>query len=92
MTDSYDASAILAEFDALHSFMDAVTQALADGQMPDLRSIERRVAVLCDMIKVETSNARQSEYRAALGDLLQRLDSCEAQMRAFQKAHAKRQS
>ena len=77
-----------AEFDTLDKYLTAARETLRGGHMPDMVGLDARVAQLCKSIEQSESDVQQY-CLSRLNDLLQNIDACEAEIRAFHEAVTK---
>ncbi len=77
---------LLAEFSAIDSYIAAVRETLRDGHMPDMRGLDSRVADICAALK-ESPPDVQKECLPKLAEMLDHLDECERDLRAFNDEH-----
>jgi hypothetical protein len=76
------------EFDAIDDYLKAVRDILRDGHMPDMAGLDGRVSGLCTMLE-QADQSVQQKCMTKLNDLLQKLDICENEIRAFHEAQTK---
>ena len=80
--------ALLAEFATIDNYIKAVREVLQDGHMPDMVGLDERVSALCAKLTDSPSDVQQ-ECLPKLSAMLERLDECEHDLRAFHDAHLK---
>jgi hypothetical protein len=76
------------EFDAIDDYIKAVRDILRDGHMPDMVGLDSRVSSLCATLEKAKPDIQQ-QCLPKLNDLLQKLDICEDEVRAFHTAQTK---
>ena len=76
---------LLHEFDSLIKYITAAREIVQSGHMPDLTGMDKRIAEICATL-TETDPETQQACLPKLTDILQNLDLCENEMRAFHKA------
>jgi len=76
------------EFDAIDDYIKAVRDILRDGHMPDMAGLDGRVSALCATLENAKPDIQQ-QCLPKLNDLLQKLDVCEDEVRAFHAAQTK---
>ena len=91
MNETSNATMFANEFISIKKYLDAAQDILKTGYMPDITSLEKRVAILCEALQ-KTDPDIQKETLPALADLLQNLDRCEKAMRSFSEAQLKGES
>jgi hypothetical protein len=79
---SSSASSLLNELAAVKAHIDAARDFVKDGHMPDLTSLEKRIADLCAGIQAAEAD-EQGQCLMQLASLLKSLDECERDMRAW---------
>jgi hypothetical protein len=79
---------LLRAFDAIYGYIGAARDIVHAGQMPDMMGLDRRVSELCASIELSEPDVRQ-ECLPKLDLLLQKLDECEADIRASRAKPAK---
>jgi len=83
-----EANPIMAEFDTIDRYLNAARGTLRDGHMPDMVALDARIAHLCTSIEKCDSGTQQS-CLPRLNSLLQKIDMCEAEVRALHEATVK---
>ena len=73
------------EFDAVATYLQAVSEILREGHMPDINALEDKISHLCSIVQNADSGI-QEEYIAKLNELLIKLNACEEQMDSLQAA------
>ncbi len=76
---------LLREFDSITTYLDAVHETVKQGHMPDMRGLDKRIADLCAALEQAPQDIQQ-QCLPKLGAVLEKLDICEAAIRAFQAA------
>ena len=79
---------ILNEFEAIIKYITAAREIVQSGHMPDLKGLDLRVAALCNAL-AEADLETQQAFLPKLNDIIQSLNSCEDEMRAFHEAQMK---
>ena len=82
---------LLDEFVAIDNYIKAVCEILQTGHMPDMTGLDGRVSSLCAALK-ESAPEVQQQCLSKLNDMLNKLDECERDLRAYHAAHLKGQS
>ena len=77
-----------AEFDTLDKYLTAARDTLRGGHMPDMIGLDARVAHLCRTIEQCEFDVQQY-CLPRLNELLQSIDACETEIRAFHEAMTK---
>jgi hypothetical protein len=77
-----EADSLLAELASIRTYLAAVQESLKTGYMPDITSLEKRVADACQDIEL-AEEAIQKQCLPLLADILQSLDACECGMREW---------
>jgi hypothetical protein len=76
------------EFSAIDEYLKAVSDILRDGHMPDLSGLDGRVSELCTALQSADPEIQQ-QFLAQMSALLQKLDVCEKEIKAFHDAQIK---
>jgi hypothetical protein len=88
MTESPDTTRLIEEIAAIEKFLDAATQIITTGQMPDITSLEGRVATLCKDIQTGPTSVHEI-CLPKLVKLMEQLNETEKQMRRWKDARQK---
>jgi len=76
------AQSLTHEFEAIDEYLKAVSDILRDGHMPDLSGLDARVSELCSTIQGAEPELQQ-QFLSKMSTLLEKLDLCERDIRAF---------
>jgi len=76
------------EFATIDNYIKAVREVLQEGHMPDMVGLDQRVSSLCAAL-AESEPEIQKLCLPKLTEMLERLDECEHELRAFHDAHIK---
>jgi mannitol/fructose-specific phosphotransferase system IIA component (Ntr-type) len=80
--------ALLHAFQTLHAYIEAARAIVRAGQTPDMMGLDHRVSQLCTSIAASDQETQQ-ECLPKLNELLQKLDACEADIRAARSPEKK---
>ena len=85
MTKTQD---LIREFDAIDDYLKAVGDIIRDGHMPDLSGLDGRVSELCLSIQNAAPEIQQ-QFVEKMGQLLDKLDVCESEIKLFHTAQTR---